>query len=356
MDKYTKAVIYYFSGTGNARQAARWIAERAVAGGLETTVVNIADIDRRHVQQPPADALVGFCSPTHGFNIPPIMLHFIFHFPRGRNNVFLVNTRAGMKIGRHALPGLSGIAELLPALVLLLKGYAIVGMRPIDLPSNWISLHPGLTNNAIEFLFQRFRKIATAFANRLLAGKRDYRALYDLVPDLIIAPVSIGYYLVGRFAFAKSFYASRECDNCGVCIKQCPIQAISLVDGRPFWSYHCESCMHCMNNCPKRAIQTAHGYIIGILVLLSAFVQPALYRLLATAGIGWFEEASISGFVCRFALSAVITFGVIVSTYRVMHHLLRFRIFRGVVRYTSLTPLAFWRRYKPVLREIERKG
>jgi hypothetical protein len=49
-----------------------------------------------------------------------------------------MNTRAGVKLGQLFLPGLSGIALLLAAVVLMAKGYSIAGMRPIDMPSNWL--------------------------------------------------------------------------------------------------------------------------------------------------------------------------------------------------------------------------
>jgi ferredoxin len=349
--------IYYFSGTGNAKHVATWIAEVTRSRGIPADIVNIADIDRLHIPPPPPGTLVGFCSPTHGFNLPPIMLYFLFRFPRGRNRVFMVNTRAGAKLGKLAVPGLSGLAQILPALLLLFKGYAIVGMRPIDLPSNWISLHPGLTDNAIDFLFRRFKRISTLFAERILDGRRDYRSLWDLPQDLLIAPIAIGYYFVGRFVFAKSFYASGACDNCGVCIKQCPVHAISLVDNRPFWSYRCESCMHCMNNCPKHAIETAHGYVIGLIVLLSIVAQPYLYDSFTRCGVRWFEESASYGAITRFALSAVVTFVVMVGTYRCVHYLRgRSKAFRVLMRYTSLTSFRFWRRYKPLTREMEKRG
>jgi ferredoxin len=354
--QWTRVIIYYFSGTGNARRVAEWIAATAELHGLAAQVINIAAIDRRHIAQPPPDALIGFCSPTHGFNLPPIMLNFILRFPRGRNRAFLVNTRAGMKVGRIALPGLSGLAQLMPPLILLFKGFRIIGTRPIDLPSNWISLHPGLTDRAIDFLFLRFKKIAVRFAERIITGRRDYRSLWDLIQDCLIAPIAIGYYFVGRFVFAKSFYASSLCDNCGVCIKQCPITAIRLVDGRPFWSFRCESCMHCMNNCPKRAIETAHGYVIGMIVFLSLVVQPYVYGALSLYGFTMFEAGARFGTVTRFALSAVITFGAMVGSYRCIHYMRRWKPFRVIMRWTSLTSLRFWRRYKPLTRDLEKRG
>lgn len=356
MNIYNKVLVYYFTGTGNARQAANWIADVANAKGITAEPINIAELDRRHAPPPPPGALVGFCSPTHGFNLPPIMLGFLFRFPRGKNRVFLVNTRAGMKLGPIALPGLSGLAQLLPTLLLLLKGYRIVGMRPIDLPSNWISLHPGLTSNAVDFLFSRFKGISQRFAEQVITGRRVYRSLWDLPQDILIAPVALGYYFVGRFVFAKSFYASGACDKCGACIKQCPVSAISMVDNRPFWSYKCESCMRCMNNCPKRAIETAHGYIIGVLIVLSAVIQPLLYRTLSTHGITAFEPAAEFSWIYRFAVSAVVTFAAMVTSYWCVHFLRRWEAFRKLMQFTSLTTLSFWRRYKPNTREMEKRG
>lgn len=356
MQDFHKVVIYYFTGTGNARQVASWIARAARDRKMAAELHNIADLDRRRVQPPPSDALIGFCSPTHGFNFPPIMLSFLFRFPRGKNRVFIVNTRAGMKLGKIALPGLSGIAQLLAASMLLVKGYTIAGMRPIDLPSNWISLHPGLTRNAIEFLFQRFKQVTLRFAENVLGGKRDLRSLWDLPQDLLVAPVSIGYYFVGRFMFAKSFYASSACDNCGVCIKGCPVTAISMVDNRPFWSYRCESCMHCMNSCPKRAVETAHGYIIASIILLSTVIQSWIYHTLSANGIGWFAEDAGFSPLTRFALNAMVTFAFLVSSSWLVHYLLRWKAFRQLMRYTSLTSFAFWRRYNPSIRDMEAKG
>jgi len=74
--------------------------------------------------------------------------------------------------------------------VLLLKGYRVVGMRPIDLPSNWISLHPGLREDNVRAIYERCAAITRRFAERLLDGKRDLRALWDLPLDLLIAPIS----------------------------------------------------------------------------------------------------------------------------------------------------------------------
>jgi Pyruvate/2-oxoacid:ferredoxin oxidoreductase delta subunit len=339
-------LLYFFSGTGNARNVAGWFGEVARERGIKTEIIDIARIDRKHIPKPPKGTRIGFISPTHGFNYPPAMMYFIFRFPHSRGNrVFLMNTRAGLKLSKGFVPGLSGIALWLSAIVLLLKGYRITGMRSIDLPSNWISFHPGVKKTVVESIYARCRRITLVFAGKILDGKIVLTAFRDIVQDLLVSPVSIGYFFVGRFILAKSFYANERCDNCDLCINNCPMKAILKVDNRPFWSYRCESCMRCMNDCPKRAIETAHGYIIGIMCLLNMVILVWLWkyaeRLIPIPyGNGWVE-------VLLTAIRWTLTFFTMVLSYRVFHYLLRIPLVRQLFYYTSLTRYRFWRRYKP---------
>jgi ferredoxin len=229
----------------------------------------------------------------------------------------------------------------------VLKGYRVVGMRPIDLPSSWISLHPGLQDATVRAIYRRCEGTTRRSANRLLDGRRDLRALFDLPQDLLLAPIALGYYLVGRFFFAKSFVASAACDGCGACIDQCPVRAVRLVRGRPFWSYRCESCMRCMNRCPKRAIETAHGFVAAFLVLfnaaMTALVYPALLPPIASAG----PEGGVVAGLGRSVFETALMLGALFLSYRALHRGLRFRPIERVAVVTSLTHFAFWRRYRP---------
>ncbi len=346
-------LIYYFSGTGNARNVAQWFAGVATEQNIPVDTIDIARTGRKNIQPPAPGALVGFVSPTHGFNYPPAMMYFIFRFPRSQgNSAFLMNTRAGMKISKWFLPGLSGLALWLFALVLLLKGYRIAGLRSIDLPSNWISFHPGLKEKVVESIYEHCKGITVAFAKKILSGKKVYTAFRDIIQDLLISPVSIGYFFVGRFILAKSFYATNACDKCDICIDNCPVKAILTVDGRPFWSYRCESCMRCMNNCPKRAIETAHGYIIGIMCLLNMGIMVWFWQgvgkiITIPADNGWAKTGiKLTGWV--------LTFVVMVISYRIYHYLLRIPVIRQLFYYTSGTRYMFWRRYKPSHKMISR--
>jgi Pyruvate/2-oxoacid:ferredoxin oxidoreductase delta subunit len=338
---YKKLLIYYFSGTGNSQKVALWMSQVAHELDLETECINIAGIDRLHIPVPPADAVVAFVSPVHGFNYPPIMLHFIRRFPKGQNDVLLLNTRAGMLIGKWITPGLSGLTFYWSGLILKLKGYRLKSMYPVDLPSNWISVHPGLNARTVTYLHERNKERVTAFARKTLAGESDFKALFEIVQDMLVAPVSLGYYFIGRFLFAKTYYASGDCNHCDVCIQNCPVKAIIKVDDRPFWTFRCESCMRCMSNCPQKAIETAHGSIIEYSVIYSLVILVLFYKYFSL----WFF--SIDNEIVRWIIESLLYITLLTVWYRITHYLLRFKWFERIVVYTSLTKYKFWgRRYK----------
>lgn len=336
--------IYYISGTGNARISSLWVAEEAGKRGLRTIVQQIDRLENIVMPDPDEKPLIGFAFPTHGFNAAPIMLKFIAGFPpRLCREIFLLNTRAGMKLYKLFMPGLSGLALILPAFILWLKGYKCIGFRPVDLPSNWIPLHPGLKIKVIESIFARCEPIVRTFANKILSGKRVWRGLFSLPVDLMISPVAAAYYIGGRFFLSKTFIANSKCNNCGICIKECPTSSIKYVRNRPYWKLTCESCMRCLNNCPQRAIESAHGMATLFIILVSMANARLILLIIDLFGIHpqiwwWKILSQFIGIAVMVLLSAFL--------YLIMHYSMEFKPLKLLVRFTSLTTFPFWRRYK----------
>ena len=345
--KYDQLIIYYFSGTGNARNAAMWIIKVAQEKGLKTHLINIDRFEEIEAPTLTNKTIIGFCFPTHGFNLPPLMLKFIRRFPRqNKANVFILNTRGGLKLSKLFLPGVSGIAQLLPALILRLKGYRIVGMQPLDLPSNWLILHPGLKKKVINSIYGRCKNIVNEFTNKLLGGQKKYKALLSTPIDLALLPISLGYYFIGRFFLAKTLIASNDCNNCNVCIKQCPTNAIRTVNKRPFWTYRCESCMRCINLCPQRAIETTHTSSISLVIFFSMVISPLLIAGLKNLGaFDFFYQSRFTREIWGI-IDAFFFLGFMILSYGVIHVLMKFKFVNKLVTYTSLSKFKFWRRYK----------
>ena len=337
---YKKIIIYYFSGTGNSGNVAKWMTSVSQEHQIECQPVNIALIDRKVLTAPEPGTLIIFLSPIHGFNYPPIMLNFITHFPKGKNKVVLMNTRAGMLIGKYITPGLTGIAFYLSALILFLKGFSIKAIQAVDMPSNWISVHPGLNDRTVKFLHEKNKERVEKFAHKILQGKCHYKHLLE-VYDILFAPIALAYYLVGRFFLAKTYFASADCDNCGLCIKACPVKAIIKVDSRPFWTFNCESCMKCMSSCPKKAIETGHGYIAAFVYVFNTVMLVALYKYFNTYLL------PIENTLFKFVLESVLSIAFLAAWYRLVHWLLRYKLLERLTVYTSLTKYKWWgRRYK----------
>lgn len=345
MNLWSSLYIYYISGTGNARISSEWIADEARKQGIKTVVQQIDRLENIVMPDQSEKQLIGFAFPTHGFNAAPIMLRFIASFPVGLcKNIFLLNTRAGMKLYKIFTPGMSGIALLLPAFILFLKGYKCIAFRPVDLPSNWIPLHPGIKKKVIDSIFIRCERIVRSFANKMLSGKKVYRGLYSLPVDLLISPIAFGYYVAGRFFLSKTFIANYNCTNCGLCIRECPTASIKLVNNRPYWKLSCESCMRCLNHCPEKAIEAAHGIALGFWLLITIVNTRIIFLLIRLLDIQpeaiWFK-------ILTQVISLVCTVFIPAALYILVHYSMALQPVKYLIRFTSLTALPFWKRYFP---------
>jgi hypothetical protein len=195
MKKYNKLVIYYFTGTGNALKAGRWICEEAEKKNIEVGMYPIDRNYKTNIYEIDSDTLIGFLAPTHGFSIAPAMLKFINKFPaKIEADVVILNTRAGLKLFKLFVPGLSGAAQFFPMIILKLKGYNIMGGLPLDMPSNWLFLHPGLNSKTVNSITQRCEKITKIFAKNIFNGKKVFRKMLITLPiDIALLPIAFLY-------------------------------------------------------------------------------------------------------------------------------------------------------------------
>ena len=344
MQKYAKAIIYHFSGTGNGVLAAKWIKDVGKERGIPVEINAIDRFKEIFVPKEEEKLLIGFVYPTHGFNIPYYMLKFIWKFPLKVNaDIFLLSSRAGMKLFGWHTPGLSGIAKLLPLLILLCKGYKVTGMLPLDMPSNWISIHPGLNKRTVESIVKRCKKITDKFSEKILSGKRyyHYHIFLSLPIDLLLLPIAIAYLMYARFFLSKTFMASVDCNDCRLCEENCPTESIKIIDQRPYWTLNCESCMRCMNICPHKAIESSHSFAV-IVLYLASFVPLAVWvqEKISEAGSGFLKILSEP---INFSVTWIVTIGILFVFYKIFFYVTKNKYINKIFTYTSLTK--YWRRY-----------
>jgi len=336
MTEISKLKIFYFSGTGNAKQIALWVAECAEEKGIVSEICNISTVKSLEIFD--TEATIVIISPIHGFSYPKITFDFIKKLPKGNNQVVLMATRAGMRIGNYVTPGLTGIAFFVSKILLKSKGYRIIGQIPFDMPSNWFFLHPALSQKTVDIIYEKNRFRVKKHTERLFSNSPNFLSRRDLAQDILISPVSLGYSFAGKYVLAKSFYASAKCTKCNLCINNCPTKAIKTVKNKPFWTFRCESCMKCMTDCPAKAIESSHGLI----VILSILSSVSLSFLSGFIMADFFHSTVVKILVFTFLLILLLS-----VFYRVQHILLRNKYLEKLIVFTSLTHYKFWGKRNP---------
>jgi Pyruvate/2-oxoacid:ferredoxin oxidoreductase delta subunit len=141
--------------------------------------------------------------------------------------------------------------------------------------------------------------------------------------DILVSWIVPLYIFVGRFFLAKTLFASYKCNNCRICEENCPVNAIEIRNGMPFWKYTCESCMRCMNICPRKAIQS---WITRILLISYLFISIGM------------TYTHLNEYLL-FAIISILIFPI----YWLFIKLIHFKIINILFTYTSLT--RYWKRY-----------
>jgi Pyruvate/2-oxoacid:ferredoxin oxidoreductase delta subunit len=213
----------------------------------------------------------------------------------------------------------------------------------IDMPSNWIALHPGLSPGVVSAILARAHARIAAFAAAILTHKRRFSGWLTLLIGLCLLPLSLAYVLIGRFFLAKLFFASDRCTGCGLCAEHCPNKAIEMRGNRarrrPYWTFRCQSCMRCMAYCPVRAVEA--NYLLGAGAYLLAALAPT-----ATA-LAWLVTriptlAFLSRIPC-WALESIYAIVALGVTYPIVYTLLRTPWINWF--FTRATPTHYYRRY-----------
>ena len=336
MTRFSKLIVFYFSGTGNAKQIALWVSECAEGRGIDSQLCNISTLDSLEMLD--SETAIVIISPIHGFSYPKITFDFIKKLPKGHNRLILMATRGGIRIRNFVTPGLTGVAFFVSNLLLKSKGYRIIGQIPFDMPSNWFFLYPALSQKTVDFIFAKNRSRVKKHMEKLFSNNQNFLSRKDLLQDILISPVSLGYSLAGKYVFAKSFYASGKCTNCNLCINHCPAKAIKTVNGKPFWTFRCQSCMKCMADCPAKAIESAHGLIVVVSILSSVLLSF----------LSWFIPAEyFHSAVVKLLILTILPIVLLFVFYKVQHALLRNKYFEKLIVLTSLTHYKFWGKRNP---------
>ena len=233
-------MILYFSGTGNSNYVAKRIAD-----ALGDALVNLNDrIKASDTSSVETGERVIIVTPTYAWRIPRVVRDWLRKTElRGAKQAWFVMT-CGSEIGNADKYNREFCTE---------KSVACMGTAQIVMPENYIAMFSAPQADKARQIVAKAepdidRAIAAIQANQPFAPTRNN--LYD---RFMSGPVNPIFYKF--FVKANAFTVSDACIGCGQCAKRCPMNNVTLKDGKPVWGKACTHCMACICYCPVSAIE-----------------------------------------------------------------------------------------------------
>lgn len=239
-----RAVIRYFSGTGNTRYAAELFAMQLKEMGYSVSCESIETAGKIREE---SDLLV-IGGPIMAGNVPEKLIRWVLRSvtPVSRGNALVFTTSAGLEnaYGVHSL-----------SRKLVKKGFRMVGQPIFQMPRNYYfgryeSTPVEEQQRLVAELPGKIAHVLAGISNisePLTLQGRGKTLMLDLTAEL--------FSLIAR-GMGKQFTSFPEdCTGCGSCIRDCPQQNIRANPaGGVTFQGNCMLCTRCLHNCPAHAI------------------------------------------------------------------------------------------------------
>lgn len=237
-------MIVYFSGTGNSARVARRLSVLLGDGELlELSGERLLSPESVHI----SGNRIIWVFPTYSWGVPPVVADFIRRCSMSDEAVgarhYMVTT-CGDDMGyadrqwrklleKRGIAPRSAFAVIMPNTYTLMKGF--------DVDS------PQTASQKLAASEQRIRDIAAAIdsdgAPMLIPGR------FPWIKSSVIYP-----WFVRHEMSPRPFRSNEGCISCGLCARRCPMENITMSDGKPVWGDRCALCLRCYHYCPRHAI------------------------------------------------------------------------------------------------------
>lgn len=241
-------MIFYFSGCGNSRHMAETLAK-----GLNETMVFIPEAVREnHYDYSLSEGeKLGFVFPIYAWAPPRLVLDFLKHLSLASKPEYVYFAcTCGDECGHTEKIFRKALQE---------KGWELSACFSTKMPETYIGM-PGFKLDTEENAKKKL-EAADVKINLNLPRLLNKETFTDM--NIGHAAWLKSYVINGSFnKFAtddRKYRSTEQCIGCGKCVTACPLQNITLEEGRPKWNRHCTMCMSCYHHCPVNAIQYGKG-------------------------------------------------------------------------------------------------
>jgi len=229
-------MIFYFSGTGNSRWVAQEIARQTKDEAVDIAVLR--KIGAPHYE-PAEGETIGFVFPIHAWRVPEIMYDFAVGMKYDESNFVFAVATCGSDVGN----GLSHFAERVP----------VKSSYTIAMPNNYIKSYPVDSPKRVEACVRNAQAKLPGICAAIMAkepAKDIQKGKFSGMKTGLIGGAFVHFALK-----TDGFSVDDTCNSCGKCVAVCPVETISMKNGKPVWGKSCTQCTACIHTCPVAAIQ-----------------------------------------------------------------------------------------------------
>ncbi len=232
-------MILYFSGTGNTKFVAEYIAEH-----IGDECVSLNDILKYKLPLR-FNSVKPFviAAPIYASCYPTIIMKLIRKAEfTGSDKIYFLTTM-GAGTGAFEVP-LEKIADE--------KDMAYMGACGVPMPNNYIAGSDLPNADEAESKIKAALPLMKELSEHILAGEMIEK--YDRGTSYFVA--KLGNVIFEKFFMSSSGYrVSANCVSCGKCEEGCPVNNVKLSPaGVPHFDHYCIGCYACINRCPMNAI------------------------------------------------------------------------------------------------------
>lgn len=231
-------MVLYFSGTGNSRFIAKKIAEIT-----DDEIISInSRIKNGNYEDVQSEKPLVFVGPVYAGRYPRIMEKYIEKVTfYGTYQAYFIATCAA-----EAYQTEKYVKKLCDK-----KLFSSMGFNSVVMPQGYIALGGTQSreenNKTVERALPKIKNIAYTI--------REMKPLQKETVGSIIMSKYINPVMYSFMINAKGFKVTNKCTSCGKCVERCPLNNITLVDGKPTWGNNCTHCMACIGGCPTKAVE-----------------------------------------------------------------------------------------------------